>query len=71
MGLSTKLLTKIDKLKPVEKAQLIDKIFESLDKSDPEIEKNWGQESERRYKAYQAGKIKSITLKEVRSRIEN
>lgn len=52
-------------LKPSEKAQLIDKLLYSLDKSDKEIDKLWAKEVEDRIDAYDQGKIKAISLEKV------
>ncbi|MCD6093443.1 MAG: addiction module protein [Candidatus Omnitrophica bacterium] len=49
-------------LKPLDKAHLVEIILESLDKPDPEIEKAWVAESEARYGAYKAGKIKAVSF---------
>ena len=52
-------------LKPSEKAQLIDKLLSSLDKSDQEIDKLWANEVEDRIDAYDNGKIKAISIDKV------
>jgi putative addiction module component (TIGR02574 family) len=52
-------------LKPFEKAQLIDKLISSLDKSDKEIDELWAKEAEDRIDAYDQGKIKAISLENV------
>jgi putative addiction module component (TIGR02574 family) len=52
-------------LLPAERAELIDKLLVSLDKSDHEIEKKWAKEAEDRIDAYDKGKIKAISLEEV------
>ena len=52
-------------LMPSDRAELIDKLLVSLDKSDHEIEKHWAKEAEDRIDAYDQGKIKSISLEEV------
>ena len=52
-------------LKPSEKAQLIDKLLSSLDKSDKEIDELWVKEVEERIEAYDQGKIKAISLEKV------
>ena len=52
-------------LLPAERAELIDKLLVSLDKSDHEIEKQWAKEAEDRIDAYDKGKIKAISLEEV------
>lgn len=52
-------------LKPSEKAQLIDKLISTLDKSDKEIDELWAQEAEVRIDAYNQGKIRAISLESV------
>ena len=52
-------------LKPSEKAQLIDKLISSLDRSDKEIDKLWAEEAEDRIDAYDQGKIKALSLEKV------
>jgi len=52
-------------LRPFEKAQLIDKLLASLDKSDKEIDELWAREVENRIDAYDQGKIKAISLEKV------
>mgnify|MGYP002629587826 len=52
-------------LKPSEKAQLIDKLISTLDKSDKEIDELWAKEAEDRIDAYDQGKIKGISLEKV------
>ena len=53
------------KLKPSDKAQLIDKLISSLDNSDREIDRLWAKEAENRIDAYDLGKIKAISLEKV------
>lgn len=43
-------------LRPAERLQFIEKLTESLDKSDKEIEKIWAEESEKRFQALKEGK---------------
>jgi putative addiction module component (TIGR02574 family) len=52
-------------LRPFEKAQLIDKLLASLDKSDQAIDELWSKEVEDRIDAYDQGKIKAISLEKV------
>lgn len=47
-------------LSPKERIQLVEAIFYSLDKPDPDIEKNWIAESETRYEAYKRGELKAL-----------
>ena len=52
-------------LRPAEKAELIDKLLSSLDNPDKELDALWAKEAEARIEAYNLGKIKALTLKEV------
>ena len=52
-------------MKPVEKAELIDKLILSLDIPNQTIEKLWQDEVEKRVNAYEKDNIKTIGLKEV------
>lgn len=52
-------------LNSFQKAQLIDKLISSLDKSDREIDELWAKEAEDRIEAYNAGKMKTISLEKV------
>ena len=52
-------------LSPSEKAQLIDKLISTLDKSDNEIDELLAKEAEDRIDAYEQGKIKAISLEKV------
>uniref|UniRef100_Q3ANT4 Addiction module protein n=1 Tax=Chlorobium chlorochromatii (strain CaD3) TaxID=340177 RepID=Q3ANT4_CHLCH len=47
--------------KPSEKINLVTIILESLDKPEPEIQKIWVDESQKRFDAFKAGKIKLYT----------
>ena len=57
-------------LKALEKIHLVELILESLDKPDVKIQNRWIQESEKRYDAYKAGKIKALSYEEVMKRLE-
>ncbi len=59
------ILTEALHLKPVERLQLIELLTQSLSKPDEDIEKIWAKESEKRYNALKAGKVKSIPLNEI------
>ena len=52
-------------LAPAEKAELIDKLLSSLDNPDKALDKLWAKEVENRIEAYDQGKIKALTLREV------
>ena len=52
-------------LRPAERLQLIEMLTRSLNVPDEKIEKIWAEESERRYKALEEGRIKSESFKDV------
>ena len=57
-----------------ERAQLAERLIHSLDEEDPEAEKLWIEEAERRYQAYKEGKVKAksadLVFKEARSKFK-
>ncbi len=62
-----------DKLTPLERIELIEHLFYSLDsKSDRNrIDSLWAAESEDRLAAYDAGKMKSVPLTDVLKELES
>jgi len=63
------------KLPSHERAQLAEQLISSLDEEeDPEAERLWIEEAERRYKEYREGKVKAkpadLVFKEARSKLE-
>ncbi|MBC8184631.1 addiction module protein [candidate division KSB1 bacterium] len=58
------------KLRPVEKAHLIEGLMASLEKPDPDVESEWEREALRRYKAYKQKRIKAKDLDEVLKKYE-
>ena len=65
MATPNKILKEALNLKAAEKAELIDKLLSSLDSPDKQIDELWAKEVESRLNAYEQGKIKAVTLKEV------
>ena len=58
------------RLKPIQKAELIDKLFHSFDSStDHHIDEAWSDEIESRIDAYDDGKISADTAEAVLERI--
>ena len=53
------------KLDPAERFELVDQILHSLDRPDPEMDRIWLEEAERRLAAYRAGKVKGIPAEEI------
>ncbi|HPV42954.1 MAG TPA: addiction module protein [Spirochaetota bacterium] len=66
-----KILEEIKSLSPIERVELIDKIYQTFDPEiDFEVEKAWGKESERRLADYKNGKSAVISEDEAFYRIE-
>ncbi|MFA5073788.1 MAG: addiction module protein [Nitrospirota bacterium] len=64
------LLKQALNLDPVERAELIEKLFHSFDKAyDKKIDAHWAEESESRIDAYDSGKICADSAKTVFERI--
>jgi putative addiction module component (TIGR02574 family) len=59
------ILTEALHLRPAERLQLIELLTRSLNKPDEKIEQIWAEESEKRYKALKAGKMRTIPLSEI------
>jgi len=64
------LLTNALKLKPVDRAHLIEGLMASLEKPDPEIELLWEKEALDRYDVYKKGNIKAKNVNESLSKYE-
>jgi putative addiction module component (TIGR02574 family) len=60
-----KLVSEICALPDVEKIRLVDAILTDLDKPDPEIDRIWAEEARRRWAAYKAGRVPTISYEEV------
>jgi hypothetical protein len=56
-------------LKPLDKVRLLEILIKSLDEINPEIEKVWVDESEKRYANYKAGKLDSVSFDVVKKSI--
>jgi putative addiction module component (TIGR02574 family) len=59
------LLESALKLDPAERFALADEILHSLDRPDPEIDRAWLAEAERRLEAYRSGAVKGIPAQDV------
>ena len=60
-----KLVSEIRALPDVEKLRLVETILTDLDKPDPEIDRIWADEARKRWAAYKAGRIPSISYEAV------
>jgi putative addiction module component (TIGR02574 family) len=63
-----KLASEIHSLSDIEKLQLVDAILTDLDKPDPEIDRIWAEEARKRWAAYKAGRIPTVSYQEVMDR---
>lgn len=59
------ILTEISPLKPVEKLKLVDETLNSLNQPNSQVDELWAKEAENRIKAYDDGKITSISVEKV------
>jgi putative addiction module component (TIGR02574 family) len=57
--------SEIRSLPDVEKLQLADAILADLDKPDPEMDRAWTEEDRKRWAAYKAGRIPTVSYQEV------
>ena len=60
-----KLALEISALPDAEKLRLVVAILNDLDKSDPEIDRVWAEEARKRWEAYKAGHIPTVSYEEV------
>ena len=62
------IIEKALSLNPLEKADLVDRLLSSLDQPDQAITELWAKEAESRLDAYEAGKLKAVSLEKVLSK---
>ena len=60
-----KIAQEIRELPDVEKLRLVDAILTDLDKPDPEIDRVWAEEARKRWAAYKAGKVPTVSYESV------
>lgn len=63
-----KLAKEIHELPDVEKLRLVDEILTGLDKPDPEIDRVWADEARKRWSAYKAGKVPTVSYEFIRTK---
>jgi len=66
-----KVRKQVQALPDAEKLHIVDVLLSELDKPDPEIDRVWAAESQRRWKAYKAGKMKAIPYAKVMEKFKN
>lgn len=62
---TTEVIEQALKLKASERYLLLEMLHQSLDKSDPEIDRVWQEEALRRVRAYDEGKLATVSMDEV------
>ncbi|MCK4798847.1 MAG: addiction module protein [Spirochaetes bacterium] len=62
MSSTINLISEALQLKPAEKFIVIEALIKSLDVPNPEIEKSWALEAEKRLQAYKEGKLETISF---------
>lgn len=67
---SDKLVLEIRELPDVEKLRLVDAILTDLDKPDPEIDRVWAEEARKRWAAYKAGPVSTVSYEDVMAKSE-
>ena len=60
-----KLASEIQSLPDVEKLRLVESILTDLDKPDAEIDRIWADEARKRWTAYKAGKLETVSYEEL------
>ena len=53
------------RLKPAERFEVAEELLRSVEEVDPEIDRLWLVEAERRLAAYRAGKVKGIPAEDI------
>jgi len=62
---TNELLSRIQELPDEEKLRLVAAILTDLDKRDSQLDRVWAEESRKRWAAYKAGKIPTLSYEEV------
>lgn len=68
MSVPKKILEEVMSLPADNRAELVDRLLQSLDKPDQEIDQEWSKEAETRIDAYDKGEIKALKIEEVLAR---
>lgn len=67
MSTADKLASQIRNLPDADKLRLVDAILSELDKPDPEIDRVWAEEARKRWAAYKAGGIPTVSYEDLMS----
>jgi len=55
-------------LKPVEQMRIVENVLANLHGSNPDVERAWAAESDRRLAAYKKGKVKAVSYEDIKKR---
>ena len=59
------LLTEVERLAPHDRVELVEQILDTLDKPDPDIDRQWASEARDRLEAYRRGELGARDFDEV------
>jgi putative addiction module component, TIGR02574 family len=62
---NVEILEKALRLPPEERFVIVEGLLKSLDVPDPDLDRVWAEESERRLKAYREGRLAAVPIEEV------
>jgi putative addiction module component (TIGR02574 family) len=65
MTTSQDIYQQIRQLSALEKLQLAERLLADLDSPDPDIDAVWRAEAEKRWEAYQEGRIKTVSYADI------
>ena len=70
-AISDELAEKIRALPDIEKIDLVDSILMQIDKPDQEIDHIWASEARKRWQAYKAGNLETVSYEQVMDEYHN
>lgn len=68
--IADELAARISDLPDNEKFNLVDSILMQLDRPDPEIDRLWADEARKRWQAYKAGRLETVSYEQVMSKLD-
>lgn len=69
--IADKLASEIRALPDAEKLRLVDAILNDLDTPNPDIDHIWAEEASKRWAAYKAGRIATVSYEEVMAELKD
>ncbi|MDO9106238.1 MAG: addiction module protein [Methylovulum sp.] len=65
MSQTTDIYQQAKQLPPLEKLRLAELLLTDLDAPNPEVDTVWHEEAQKRWQAYQAGELKTVSYNDV------